>query len=174
MVDIDLKRCDLLEFASMCSSEYNKPELSDRVLVFDVMQDGWDASNVNGVSHSVTWNGSNEKQGLENPEGPQSLDCKTDTPKVGEGQDENESIQKQVSELNRFETKSNESLATQVSTESLPQWSATIGESENTDNVNEPLRQHKIYVNSFWLSVQSPYFRSLFYSSGMKENGEKC
>ena len=40
---------------------------------------------------------------------------------------------------------------------------------ERLDNLNEPLRQHRIHVHGLWLAVQSPYFRKLLYSSGMKE-----
>ena len=39
MSDIDLKLCDLLEFAKMCAPECNMPELNDRILVLGVMQE---------------------------------------------------------------------------------------------------------------------------------------
>jgi hypothetical protein len=104
----DFELCDLLE---LCAPEYNMPELSDRVLVFDVMDEGWEMTSL-----------------LENDS-------------VG----------------NRNKNGSKECQPLSLSPESF----------------NEPLRQHKIYVHSFWLSVQSPYFRSLFHSSGMKENQEK-
>ena len=38
----DLKLGDLLELSKVYAPEYNMPELHDRVLVFDVMQDGWE------------------------------------------------------------------------------------------------------------------------------------
>ena len=95
----DFELCHLLE---LCAREYNMPELSDRVLVFDVMGEGWEMT-------SLLQNGNKECQ-------PLSL---------------------------------------------------------SPGSFNEPLRQHKIYVHSFWLSVQCPYFRSLFHSSGMKESQEK-
>lgn len=38
----DLKLNDLLELSKVYAPEYNMPELHDRVLVFDVMQDGWE------------------------------------------------------------------------------------------------------------------------------------
>ncbi|XP_031563053.1 BTB/POZ domain-containing protein POB1-like [Actinia tenebrosa] len=33
--------------------------------------------------------------------------------------------------------------------------------------------EHEIYVHSFWLALNSPYFRGLFFSSGMKETKDK-
>ena len=51
MSDIDLKLCDLLEFSKMCAPEYNMPELSDRILVIDVMQDGWETA---GILNSIS------------------------------------------------------------------------------------------------------------------------
>ena len=35
------------------------------------------------------------------------------------------------------------------------------------------IREHQLYVNSFWLALNSSYFRSLFFSSGMKETKVK-
>ena len=45
--------------------------------------------------------------------------------------------------------------------------------SDSPGDFDQPLRQHRIHIHTFWLSIQSPYFRSLFYSSGMKENLDK-
>ena len=39
-------------------------------------------------------------------------------------------------------------------------------------NKEQLIRQHKFYIHSTWLAVQSSYFRSLFYS-GMKESNTK-
>jgi hypothetical protein len=33
--------------------------------------------------------------------------------------------------------------------------------------------EHEIYVHSFWLALNSPYFRGLFFSSGMKETKDE-
>ena len=44
MSDVELKHCDLIELSKMRAAEYNMPEFSDRVLVFDVMQDGWEST----------------------------------------------------------------------------------------------------------------------------------
>ena len=181
MSNISLKLCDLMEFSKMCAPEYNMPELSDRVLVFDVMQDGWESASIlNDVSPSEpneilastsTCDGSSEKQLLEKPEEPQShkIEVKGDEPETGRNpgnQSENETqdlAYEQDSKTNEID-----SPTTQDSTEVVA--ARAEKPNRNSENFNEPLRQHKIYVHSFWLSVQSPYFRSLFYSSGMKEN----
>jgi hypothetical protein len=181
MSNVSLKLCDLMEFSKMCAPEYNMPELSDRVLVFDVMQDGWESARIlNDVSPSEpnetlastsTCDGSSEKQLLEKPEEPQShkIEVKGDEPETGRNpgnQSENETqdlAYEQDSKTNEID-----SPTTQDSTEVVA--ARAEKPNRNSENFNEPLRQHKIYVHSFWLSVQSPYFRSLFYSSGMKEN----
>ncbi|XP_028412731.1 kelch-like protein 7 [Dendronephthya gigantea] len=129
MSDTDLLLRDLLE---MCSPEYNMPELSDRVLVFDVMQDGWETASF---------------------------------PKDDSAIEENEtkrSKQKIKSPLQHNDQE------------------APTGHRQNTEtkqilesSILEPLRQHKLHVHSFWLAIQSAYFRSLFCSSGMKESREK-
>ena len=62
------------------------------------------------------------------------------------------------------EQKKNNNSSQQVSTK-LRQ----VNETEN----HEPLRVHKIHIHSFWLSVQSPYFRALLHSSGMKETSDE-
>ena len=133
----DFQLSDLLE---LCAPEYNVPELSDRVLVFDVMHEGWEATsllvseNVSATAPNEVTHASVEYQGKEHH---QSEDLPTNDPLSY--QDSDEEVDKPV--LNQ-----------------IPE---------------RPLRQHKIYVHSFWLSLHSPYFRSLFHSSGMKENQEK-
>ena len=42
-------------------------------------------------------------------------------------------------------------------------------EASHRDSEDEIIRQHKFYIHSLWLAVQSSYFRSLFFS-GMKES----
>ena len=53
MSDIDVKLSHLLEFSNMCVPEYNMPELSDRILVIDIMQDGWEAA---GILNNISLN----------------------------------------------------------------------------------------------------------------------
>ena len=43
---------------------------------------------------------------------------------------------------------------------------------EDTSSEGKIIRQHKFYIHSTWLAVQSSYFRSLFFS-GMKESSAK-
>jgi hypothetical protein len=128
---------DLLE---LCAPEYNMPELSDRVLVFDVMHEGWEATS---FLEDVSTTAPNETAAS-----------------VG-NQSKNRSKEPEISDDSQPHDVSN----------------PTTEEATNKPVLNQipepPLRQHKIYVHSFWLSIQSPYFRSLFHSSGMKENQEK-
>ena len=179
----DLKLGDLLELSKVYAPEYNMPELHDRVLVFDVMQDGWethailasskhkdDSANVeeNSGESSVTtlneaqttdFNGEsnlNEGKAVESKTGIKA-EIKQDV-ETGStsGQDSSTEI-----ELN------NDSATVIVNHESpLARCSTTT--TDKPDSVEESiLRQHKIFVHSSWLAVQSKYFRSLFYS-GMK------
>ncbi|CAB4008747.1 kelch 7 [Paramuricea clavata] len=55
------------------------------------------------------------------------------------------------------------------STEGVPEKAVNLVSNGIQENLNESLRQHQIYVHGLWLAVQSPYFRSLLHSSGMKE-----
>jgi hypothetical protein len=121
---------DLLE---LCAPEYNMPELSDRVLVFDVMHEGWETTSLlenvsvtapNEVTASVEYQGKELQQSEDLNDPLSDSPEKSDTPVLHQ----------------------------------IPE---------------RPIRQHKIYVHSFWLAIHSPYFRSLFHSSGMKENQEK-
>ena len=181
MSHIVLKPCDLLEFSKMCAPEYNMPELSDRVLVFDVMQDGWENATIlnnvppfepNETASTSTSDGSTEKQILERPEELQSH--KSDEAETGRNlgsQSENESEGQNLACEQDSNVDESNSLTIQDSAEDTATKVENPG--QNSENFNEPLRQHKIYVHSFWLSVQSQYFRSLFYSSGMKENHDK-
>ncbi|CAB4032369.1 BTB POZ domain-containing POB1 [Paramuricea clavata] len=130
MSNFELSRSDLLE---LCASEYNMPELSDRVLVFDVMHEGWGTTRLlenilTTAPNEVTASG--EYQGNE----------------LQQSEDLNDPLSDSLE-------KSNTPVLHRIP--------------------ERLLRQHKIYVHSFWLSIHSSYFRSLFHSSGMKENQEK-
>ena len=51
---------------------------------------------------------------------------------------------------------------------------ATLKDTNTSEDLNSTvIREHQIYVHSFWLSLNSSFFRSLFYSSGMKETKDK-
>ena len=187
MSDIDLKHCDLLDFSKMSEAEYNMPELSDRVLVFDVMQDEWESASIlrnvlpksepnaeTVDSTSTCGDDLTEKQSFRNSQ------------ELGEVQNENTVESDEAEPGSQSEKKSgdgipevaceqDESKTPEIdspSTQDSSEGDETIVESPN-QKFNEPLRQHQIHVHSFWLSIQSPYFRSLFYSSGMKENQDK-
>ena len=138
MSDIDLKHCDLLDFSKMSAAEYNMPELSDRVLVFDVMQDGWECASI--LSNVL-------------PKSEPNAETLALTSTCGDDSSETPEIDS-------------------PSTQDSSKGDGTKIECPD-QNFSEPLRQHQIHVHSFWLSIQSPYFRSLFHSSGMKENLNK-
>ena len=192
MPNISLKFCDLLDFSKMCEREFNIPELSDRVLVFDVMQDDWESATVLGVLNNAcsprpNETVSSENLGLEKPKEPRSDELKEefenkDQDKVKGDETEfgkNDGLQSEnesEATLNLIcKQESNVDGVNRPTTCDSIKHTAMKAESpgHNSENFNEPLRQHKIHVHSFWLSVQSPYFRSLFYSSGMKENYDK-
>ena len=168
----DLKLADLLQLSKVYAPEYNMPELHDRVLVFDVMQDGWetdgilantehngDSVNEDGSVEDISAKTSNEPQQEVkhegNSEGESSVagEANIETEKTSE-QDSGTSLNHEASDL--FATDENQ----------LDQGS-TISSQDLEVSKKGILRQHKIFVHSSWLAVQSKYFRSLFYS-GMK------
>lgn len=183
MSDIGLKPCDLLEFSKMCASEYNMPELSDRVLVFDVMRDDWASSSIfYKVSHSkhteklastLTAVASSEKDVLKNLEEPLSdgnstkEEVKSDVEKPGIDCVSESVLDETYDQSDESEDKPTNRGTTEPATDDADEDDKP---GDVSANFKEPIRQRKIYVHSFWLSVQSPYFRSLFYTSGMKEN----
>ena len=52
MSDMELKHCDLIQFSKMCAPEYDMPEFSDRILVFDVMQNDWQSASLHNLVQS--------------------------------------------------------------------------------------------------------------------------
>ena len=159
--------CDSLE---LCAPEYNMPELSDRVLVFDVMRDGWETASIlkNNVSQAspdeTTGSDGNQNRASQSNASQSDL-CQSEASQSDLCQSEaSQSDLRQSEASQKFE----DSKADDVSTNIDPSPSLSV-----VRDFNGPLRQHKIFVHSFWLSVQSPFFRSLFYSSGMKECNEK-
>ena len=215
MSDMELKHCDLIDFSKMCAPEYNMPEFSDRVLVFDVMRDDWETASL--VQSSVTaepdlsYSGdsiettgdsietSGSKRSLEiADEGPEQKRRKKIEPNnetrvellVADSGSETEPTCEQANsdceiEIGSvMENKSHEPACEQAenkqldkpstsplhpSTEGVPEKAVILDCNGIQENLNESLRQHKIYVHGLWLAVQSPYFRSLLHSSGMKE-----
>ena len=196
MSDMELKHCDLIDFSKMCAPEYNMPEFSDRVLVFDVMHDGWKTATELDVTRSddsiETSSGKRsleiadegreykrrKKSGLNNETQVELLVPARETLPTCEEADNGDVTDSEV------ENKSHEAACNQAENEMVdkasisPLHSSTQGKSEKAvifhsdriqENFNESLQQHKIYVHGLWLAVQSPYFRSLLHSSGMKE-----
>ena len=193
MSDIDLKLCDLLEFSKMCAPEYNMPELSDRILVIDVMQDGWETAGIlNNISTTeitesceetsstlVRQNSSEKPPNSETSETPQSEEKslnnvesrETGTDLEYESENKSKNLQnvpcEQDTKLTFPEDTTENTSVNMVTKTEQPK------SSDSPNDFDQPLRQHRIHIHTFWLSVQSPYFRSLFYSSGMKENLDK-
>ncbi|CAB4041470.1 BTB POZ domain-containing POB1 [Paramuricea clavata] len=179
----------------MCAPQYNTCELSDRVLVFDIMSDDWETATIlNSVTAteaddempaSVSLENSSIKRSLEETEEPQLKRIKTSTEKQDmksfemtaqyESGNQNESgnfqeceqAENEIQEL-ACEQAENKQIGSPSSQE-LPGEKSASPYPPSSIQRRDPLRQHKIYIHSLWLSVQSTYFRSLLHSSGMKE-----
>ena len=192
MSDTDLKLCDLLEFSKLCGPEYNMPELSDRILVIDVMQDSWETAGIlNSIptteitksceetSSTLVRQNSSKKPLSETSESPQSEEKslnnvqsrETGTDLEYQNENESKNLQKlpceQDTKLKLSENTTKDTSVSKVTKAEQPKSGHSPGD------FDQPLRQHRIHIHTFWLSVQSPYFRSLFYSSGMKGNLDK-
>ena len=48
-----------------------------------------------------------------------------------------------------------------------------VGSKDEDDLSSTVIKKYEIHVHSFWLSLNSSFFRSLFYSSGMRETKDK-
>ena len=179
----DLKLGDLLELSKVYAPEYNMPELHDRVLVFDVMQDGWethailasskhrdDSANVEENSGESSVTTSNEAQttdfnGESNLNEEKAVESKT-----GIKAEIKQDVEKgrTSGQDSSTEIKLNNDSATVVVNHESPLARCSTTQTDKPDSLEESiLRQHKIFVHSSWLAVQSKYFRSLFYS-GLK------
>lgn len=173
----DLRLEDLLELSRVFAQEYNMPELHDRVLVFDVMQNGWETKTILNAMNSNIGNDSTENVESQitvlNEVPRECVDNKTENNSDGgdvmfvetshivkrdfEGDIESGSTSRQDSSavLGNESNDHDPGELTQGSTISAEH--AELAE-------KGIIRQHKIYVHSSWLAVQSKYFRSLFYS----------
>lgn len=168
----DLKLGDLLELSKVYAPEYNMPELHDRVLVFDIMQDGWetyailakskhkdDSANVEENSGESSVTASNEAQ---------ITDIKSESNfNEGKAVESKAEIRDEIKQDVETGSTSGQDSSTE---NELNNDSATVVVADKPACSEEGiLRQHKIFVHSSWLAVQSKYFRSLFYS-GIKNN----
>ena len=184
MSNMELKHDDLSDFSKMCAPEYNRPEFSDRILVLDVMQDEWETPSLEHISVAAEFDES-PFDSFETCIGKRSLEASDEEPeqkrirKIGANNESPVAVlnttignsiemwppkNKQVDKPPLLPPPSFIPIGS-VSEKSLviPDFNETQG------NLNGTLRQHKIYVHGVWLAVQSPYFRSLLHSSGMKE-----
>jgi hypothetical protein len=196
MCDTDKRLRDLLMFSKMCAPQYNTCELSDRVLVFDIMSDDWQTATIlNSVTAteandempaSVSLENSSGKRSLEDTEEPQLKRIKTSTEQQDiksfemtaqyESGNQNESgnfqeceqPENEIQEL-ACEQAENKQISESPSSQELPGEKPASPYPPRSIQRPEPLRQHKIHIHSLWLSVQSTYFLSLLHSSGMKE-----
>ena len=167
----DLKLTDLLELSKVYAPEYNMPELHDRVLVFDVMADGWetdailasteqsdDSENADESAGGITSNGQlKEVKNEGNAEGEFGAAAESDI--------ETGSTSRQDSGLNN---ESHSKAGNVIASDENHLSGGSTTSAQNLENSEKGiLRQHKIFVHSSWLAVQSKYFRSLFYSGIM-------
>ena len=168
----DLKLADLLELSKVYAPEYNMPELHDRVLVFDVMQDGWETNaiiaNTEHNDDSVDEDDSVEDMSAKTSNAPQEQ-VKHEGNSGGES---SVAVEANIETENTSGKDSGTSLNDEASNmiaadENQLDQGSTISSQDLEVSKKEILRQHKIFVHSSWLAVQSKYFRSLFYS-GMK------
>ncbi|CAB4028361.1 BTB POZ domain-containing POB1 [Paramuricea clavata] len=229
-----LKPDDVLELSKLYEAEFNKPDMHDRVLIFDVVaswprrlenegikneassrsEDGSDGetAEIENVENSVNTSDENETEshdceiasnGNQQIELKLSNESKDDHIGTGlidnggasiemqdanetEGTKEHETVLNENVEINQNTSNGNEMKDKHESeitnddndvTPSLNDKSENSNEisSKNNEamsyptNEREIIRQHKFYIHSSWLAVQSSYFCSLFFS-GMKES----
>ena len=190
MSDVELKHCDLIGFSKMCAPEYNMPEFSDRTLVFDVMQDGWETTSLVRSSDNGDLNVTHSNGTVEtNIIGKRSVEITNEEPEP-KRRKKVESVELHAAD---FVSDHAENVASKNSVDQAKIDIEIRGGVENEgveqsceqtkskevmkpsistvmkENLDTPLRQHKIDVHGLWLAVQSPYFRLLLHSSGMKE-----
>ena len=167
-----LKKSDLNEFFLAYDPEYNKKDLHDRVLIFDVVKEPTLKDNVEACSFT---------QDIILPScDNESLTAKEiDSEQVkGSGRkrhlDDAEQHQAGCSKKSRAELESDRN-----ENEASNDLIETTGDSENDENENMKgfdymnsdaviVREHKVFVHATFLAVHSKYFRALFYS-GMEE-----
>lgn len=181
----------------MYAPEYNRPEFHDRVLVFDVMRDGWEAiaDQTRLCEVKVACREADSEKSSENRstsfEVVSQLECNepNNEPKALNAFlcEEKYTVEEQASSASETESKQEsacckESKGTSADKQSSDsasdntQDNAISSSALSTENAMRPrnnwLRQHKIFVHSSWLAVQSKYFRSLFLSE-MKISNSK-
>lgn len=190
MCDMELKHCDLIEFSKMYAPEYNMPEFSDRILVFDVMRDDWEMSGLISSSGSGEIDTKCSNGSVKTINGKRNVQIIDEEPeqkrrKVESGDETLQAVHFECDRAEIFESKhfvdqakTGNEIGSEVENKSDEPTCEQAGDvpvvnpsmpTAMQENLNKPLRQHKIYVHGLRLAVQSPYFRSLLHSSGMKE-----
>ncbi|XP_046861186.1 uncharacterized protein LOC124454418 isoform X2 [Xenia sp. Carnegie-2017] len=154
-MSLSLQSEDLQEFLKIpefYASEYNKPEFHDRILVFDVVADSLENKTLlakKSINEEKT--GENSLT-VKNPDDQENIIEDDVKPK-------DENIE---SETGNTSAQSESTLTDNKET----QFGIGDLQSSLKDEINDSIiiRQHKIFVHSSWLAVQSNYFRSLFLS----------
>ena len=211
-----LKSQDVLELSKLYETEFNQPDLHDRILIFDIVT-SWprrpcdaDIEKIKGSNNGEAGDQSKDKSHRETPV--------IENMNTGIPQIENKGSSKNKDNYIKTATNNNESTLN-VNKANTEMWEASntgvvymheitlnkdvkknqqTGKENNMkdqhesktaiDNNNkqqgqnsskgmihltseetEIIREHKFYVHSTWLAVQSSYFRSLFFG-GMKES----
>ena len=169
---MELKHDDLSDFSKMCGPEYNKPQFSDRILVLDVMRDNWEMAS---LAHSSVACELDESpfDSLETLIGKKSLEISDEEPEQKQirkiGANDESPVEVSVADCGSEIQPTCEQANTGDENETEEIEAVILDPVETQENLKQVLRQHKIYVHGVWLAVQSPYFRSLLHSSGMKE-----
>ena len=190
MMSRALRPDDVLELSRIYEPEYNKPELHDRVLVFDVMRDGWEKTSAMILS---SFNETREASKISEEKKPEDVDSaellethsheKAESARETKKEDPGED---NVSSENESEIESDTgSLFCRVGDSGCTETNLVehpAGENKTETSIlskpaSDPsnidiLKQHKFFVHGSWLALQSSYFRSLFFS-GMKESNSK-
>ena len=111
---------------------------------------------------------SNEKQVTNEHENVQNKNVETNPNKTNKIK----MTAKDELENSKNENSANLDLDDTAQSESYSEISSESNEDTSYPNSKEIILQHKFYIHSAWLAVQSSYFRSLFFS-GMKESNAK-
>ena len=187
-----LRAGDVLELSKIYEAEFNKAELHDRVLVFDVIRDGWEPSlHISNSPCDETKKASQITEELETEYEPPTTTANEEQDETVSSDDlvedsqkddsaevdfsvENESEIKDgtgnvlsLADINSNNCEQSDSNPIQVIKNST-EISSLVSESSD----GKILRQHRFFIHGSWLAVQSTYFRSLLFL-GMKESNCK-
>ena len=168
-----LKKSDLNEFFLAYDPEYNKKDLHDRVLIFDVVKEPTLKDNLEAFSFArdVILSSSCVNEGFGEKE------INSEQVKVsGRKRHLDDAEQHQVTCLKKSRAELESDRDENEATNDLVVTTSDSGNDENENikvfdfmNSNAVIvRKHKVFVHATFLAVHSKYFRALFYS-GMEE-----